>query len=492
MGRKAKAAKTKNKLTKPQAANQQMLAETVPPKILPRILTKFDLVTIYFAIVFGAYGAAQLAANGWASIPILILAAVTFLLPCALAAYELGTLFPSEGGVYVWTYKTFGPLNGFIAGWLSWAPIFLLLPINATVITSLLQYAFDQQWSLPWLVAAQIAFVWVLLGVSVLRLKTSQSLVRVVFFIAIVTAIAAFVAGILHSPHETPVNNEIYSFDRGKYGVYGAVYAAAVLWLLGVEVPFNMGAEFSDHKRTAHTMLIWGTIALLLGYIIGIVGILFTTPVDKIDPIAGIAKAVGTVFPTLGKIIAIGVSFAVFTQATSVMNAYSRLVFIGGIEKRVPSKFAEVSKGKTPWPAMLLQAIGVTIVILIFAKQPNKDATYLFYLAGSVAVWCASLFYIYFSVLRARSRYSELYAQRGSEVWMIPGGKVGLWLCCIVGIIFNALAIYFVFANPWGPGISMQSWQHKLLVTSLVIILLGVLVFILGKKKAEVMQKFNY
>jgi hypothetical protein len=59
-------------------ANQEMLAEVVPPKILPRILGRFDLVAICFAVIFGSYGAAQRAASGWAGIPMMVLAGVDY------------------------------------------------------------------------------------------------------------------------------------------------------------------------------------------------------------------------------------------------------------------------------------------------------------------------------------------------------------------------------------------------------------------------------
>jgi glutamate:GABA antiporter len=468
---------------------REMRAEVIPPKILPRILTRFDLVTIYFAIVFGSYGAAQMAAQGWAGIPMLILAAITFLIPCALASYELGTLFPSEGGIYVWVHKTFGPLHGFIAGWLSWMPIFLLLPLNATIIVSLLQYVFGQQWSVPWQVVAQIAFVWLLLGVAVLKLRTSQTLVNVFFFVALGTAVMALVAGLLHGPAATPITSEIFSFDLRKYGF---LYSAAVLWLLGVEIPFNMGAEFSDHKKTGRTMLSWGTLALLAGYIMGIVGILLTTPVANIDQTVGIAKAVATLSPAWGVAIALGICCAVFAQATSTMNAYSRLVFIGGVEKRLPGKMAHVSQGKTPWPAMLVQAIGGCIVILIFATQTHLIVTYNLYLAALVAVWCASLFYIYFGLLRARKMYRELYMKRADNVWKIPGGTIGAWLCSVIGIVFNGLAIFFVFAKPWVDGISVHDWRLWLTLTALVIVFAGVITFLLGRKEAAIFHDLEY
>lgn len=459
---------------------QPLRAETVPPKILPRVLKRFDMVTIYFSIIFGSYGAAQLAAQGWAGILMLLLAAVTFLVPCALGAYELGTLFPSEGGIYVWARKTLGPVHGFIAGWLSWIPIFLLLPLDASVIVAHIQYALGQEWSLAGQVVAQIGYIWLLMIVCALRLRISQSVVNVMFFVALGIAVTVLIVGFMHGAPVTPIDQEIFSFDLGKYGF---LYSAAVLWLLGVEVPFNMGAEFSDHKKTGGTMFTWGTLALVLGYGMGVVGILFSSSVGTIDQTTGISRAVATISPVAGTIIAIMTSLAAFAQATTAMNAYSRLLFIGGVEERLPRLMMRVSKlGKTPWPAMFVQAIGGTIVILIFATQTDLIVTFNLYLAALVAVWCASLFYIYIGLILARKRYKALYTERGAAVWKIPGGKIGLWSCVIGGVFFNALAIYFVFAKPWVDGITPHDWRVWLGVTSVVIPLIGTLVYLFGKR----------
>lgn len=466
-----------------QDLSQLMLAETEPPKILPRVLSKFNLVTIYFAVVFGSYGAAQLAASGWASVPMLVLAVITFLFPCALASFELGTLFPSEGGIYVWAHKTFGPIHGFIAGWLSWIPIFLLIPLNGTVISSLLQYALGQTWSLLTQVLVQLCFVWILFAVSSRKLRFSQNIVNIMFFVAIGTAIVALVSGLFYGSIATPITHEVFSVNIFKYGF---VYSAAVLWLLGVEVPFNMGAEFSDHKKTGKVMLTWGTLALALGYIAGIVGILLTTPVAEIDQTAGIAKAVATFSPKLGITTAIAICLCVFAQATTTMNAYSRLLFISGIEKRLPKKMAEVSQtNKTPWPAMLVQAIVGSLVIIIFVTQTQLAVTFNLYLAALVAIWCASLFYIYFGLLRARERYRDLYDSRKNDIWVIPGGKLGLWVTVVVGVLFNALAIYYVFAQPWVDGITPTAWRWWLVSISVFIVVVGVLVFFSRNKKAN-------
>lgn len=466
-----------------RSSPELLLAESEPPKILPRILTRFDLISIYIAVIFGSYGAAQMAAQGWAGIPMMLLAAVTFLLPCILGAYELGTLFPSEGGIYVWARKTLGPVHGFIAGWLSWIPIFLLLPLDASVVITHLQYALGQTWGPSSQVIAQIVYIWLLLGICILRLRVSQTVVNIMFFVSLATAVFALLAGVLHGHPATPLDREIFSLDLHKYGF---LYSAAVLWLLGVEVPFNMGAEFSDHKRTGKTMFLWGSILLLGAYLIGIVGILYTTPATNIDQTTGLVRAVATLSPTLGLMVTIATCLAVFAQATSTMNAYSRLLFVGAIEKCLPKKLARVSAtGKTPWLAMLVQAIGATLVVLLFTTQAQLTVTYNLYLAALVAVWCASLFYIYIGIVRARTHFAALYEERGSSVWKIPGGKRGVWFVALFGTSWNTLAIYYVFAKPWVDGISLVSWRLWLGTTSLAMIAMGTLLFWFGRKALQ-------
>jgi amino acid transporter len=467
-----------------------LLAETEPQKLLPRVLGRFDLVAFYFAIIFGSYGAAQMASQGWAGIPMMLLATVTFLIPCALGSYELGTLFPSEGGIYVWTHKIFGPIHGFIAGWLSWCPIFLLLPLDVAVIASHLQFIFHVTWSVHMQVLCQIGLVWLLFLISIFRVKVSANIVKVMFFVAMTTAFVALAAGLvhIHAP-VTPVTSDIFSFNLHKYGF---LYSAAVLWLLGVEIPYNMGAEYSEHKKTGKTMLLWGTATLLIGYLIGIVGILLTTQVASIDQTTGIARTAATISPVVGIIVAIGICLSVFGQETSTMNAYSRLLFIGAIEKHVPKRIAKVSvKEKVPWLAMLFQTIGASIVILIFTIQTQLAVAFNIYLAALVAIWCASLFYIYFGLLKVRTLYKDLYTERGSEVWQIPGGKFGVWAIALIGAFFNGLAIYYVFAKPWVDGISLYQWRLWLSLISALIICIGIVVYFIPKIKGLSGKRLN-
>ncbi|MGV8085159.1 MAG: APC family permease [Candidatus Bilamarchaeum sp.] len=459
--------------------DDKMLAETEPQKYLPRVLSSFDMLAIYFAIVFGSYGAAQLAAAGWAAVPMTILASITFLIPCALCAYELGTLFPNEGGIYVWAHKTLGPIHGFVSGWLSWVPIFLLLPLDVSIMSSFLQYILGQTWAIETNILVQIVLIGIIFATSIMKIKISKTLINIMFFVAIGTAILAFVSGILHSSAATPIDNEIFSLDLGKYGF---LYSAAVLWLLGVEIPFNMSAEFGEHKKTGKTMLFWGTIAILLGYLMGIIGILLSTPIEQVDLTTAIARAVGSIWPIGGMIVAIGIIFAVFSQGVSTMNAYSRLPFVASIENLAPKNLSQISRDKTPINAMIIQAVGSILVVIIFVSQTQLAVTYNLYLAALVAIWCASLYYVYVAILKARNKFANNYTK---ETWKIPGGTIGLWSVVLIGLIFNTLAIYYVFAKPWTNEISSLDWLIGLGITCVVITILGLGIYHTQKNRSD-------
>jgi len=186
-----------------------------------------------------------------------------------------------------------------------------------------------------------------------------------------------------------------------------------------------------------------------------------------------------------GAVVAIGIVFAVSSQDVAYMNSYSRLLFISGIEHRLPEVVGQVTdKNRVPVPALLVQALGSSLVILVFSTQAKLAVAFNLYIAGLITVWCASLFYLYVGVISARRRYADSYRQRQSEIWRIPGGTVGLWTVSMIGIVFNSAAIYYVFALPLTTDISPSAWRWWLFAISLVVFVLGIIIFKSGERRA--------
>jgi len=473
--------------------DKKMLAEIIPQKLLDRVLKRFDLMALYFALIFGAYGAAQMTADGWAGIPMLILAAITFLLPTVLASYELGTLFPGEGGIYIWSQKALGPIHGFVSSWLSWVPIFLLLPLGASTIVSHIEFILGAKLSLSVNITVQALIVVGVTIISCFKLVFSQKYINTMFFVSFGTAVIVFLCAIFSVKHATPIDSSLTSLDILKHG---AIYSAAILWLLGVEVPFNMGAEIKEHKKSAGFMFLWGTIALLIAYILGISGVLKLLPAGNINAITGVTDAVGTVSHFLGIVVALMVCFAVSSQDVAYMNSYSRLLFVSGIEKRLPSIISYLTSKKVPLPAMLVQCLVGIFVIIFFTTQQNLAATFQLYLAALVTVWVTSLYYLYIALPVVRRKFKTSY-DSDKSIWVIPGKSVGLWFTVILGLFFNTVAIYYVFATPWTADISIFEWRKWLMIISLIIIISGAIIFFLSESKVkkididEEIRKYN-
>jgi len=459
---------------------KKMLAEIIPEKLLDRVLNRFDLFALYFALIFGSYGAAQMTADGWAGIPMLLIAAVTFLLPTALASYELGTLFPGEGGIYIWAHKSLGPIHGFIAGWLSWVPIFLLLPLGVSVIVGHIEFIIGTEFSLAIKIALQAILIIVITFASILKLKLSQKYINIMFFVAFLTAVIVFVCGFLKETSATPMDVNKNSFNVFKHG---AMYSAAILWLLGVEVPFNMGAEIKDTKRNSKFMLLWGSVALILAYTFGIYGVLKILPVGEIDAVVGISAAVSSINHGLGILVAFMICFAVVSQDIAYMNSYSRLLFISGIERRLPKIMSHLTSGQVPLPAMIVQCVVAIFIIIILSTNQNLAIAFQIYLAALVVVWVVSLYYLYTAIFIVRKKYKSLY--ENPNVWKIPGGKIGKWLVIVFGLFFNSVAIYYVFAAPWSEDLSVSEWRWWLTAISLVFIVLGALIYLSSLKRVR-------
>lgn len=456
-----------------------MLSEQKAPKLLDRILKGFDLTALYFALIFGSYGAAQMTADGWAGIPMLLLAAVTFLLPTALCAYELGTVFPGEGGIYIWAHKALGPVHGFISGWLSWVPIFLLLPLGASTIVAHIEVIFDTKLDLSINISLQTGVVLLITGISCFRLAFSQKYINIMFFVSMATAVIVFCCALLSEREATPIDSAVVDFNVFKHG---AMYSAAILWLLGVEVPFNMGDEIKDHKRTAGIMLFYGSLALLAGYVLGIAGVLLLIPAGSINAITGVSDAVASFSPSLGLLVAVMICFAVSSQDVAYMNAYSRLLFVSGLEKRLPQVVSYQNQKKVPVAAILIQCVGAVLVIIFFTTQQNLAATFQLYIASLIIVWVISLFYLLIAVPIIRKKYSQTYQGKRSQIWLVPGKQLGLWVVIIAGFLFNLAAIYYVFANPFTQDVTPQEWRKWLALWCAAVILMGTAIYLIGER----------
>src|SRR5438105_4400225 len=125
-----------------KAIGEPLRSEQRTGELLPRVLSRVDLLAIFIAIVLFIPNASVVQATqgaGTATYLYWVIGTVTFLVPGAIVAGQLNRFIPSDGGIYIWTHRALGPLWGFFAAFCAWFPGVLVLLSAADSIITLLQ-----------------------------------------------------------------------------------------------------------------------------------------------------------------------------------------------------------------------------------------------------------------------------------------------------------------------------------------------------------------
>src|SRR5262245_15802345 len=130
--------------------DREMISEKVAPTLVGRVLTSFDLVVIFVALVLFIPNASTVQFAGPATFVFWILGFLTFLIPGAFVTAQLGRMFPEEGSLYVWTHKALGSFWGFFAGFAAWWPGVLVMILSGSLVVSLSQAINPDLFGKPW------------------------------------------------------------------------------------------------------------------------------------------------------------------------------------------------------------------------------------------------------------------------------------------------------------------------------------------------------
>src|SRR6266851_4915971 len=237
-----------------------------------------------------------------------------------------------------------------------------------------------------WPIQAQglviVAVILVSALVAVLRFRVTQNVVNVVFVLYGLAILAMFAAGVVYLArgHHAAVNPWDFTVWRpgsahGLNFTNWTFFGLAVLALLGVEVPLNMGVEIRDQKAVTR-YLIWGSLVVGVAYVLATWGVMVTVQGAGSGPNAGIitnvaqAVAVGLGSAT-GKIVAIILALF-FLFITVVYNySFARLIFVSGLDRRLPPIMSHVNRAQVPDVAVWVQtAIAGLFTLVAFVIVP--------------------------------------------------------------------------------------------------------------------------
>jgi amino acid transporter len=475
----------------------QMLAERIAPVLVARTLGPFDLVVIFIGIVLFITNSASVQPAGPSMFIFWPIAFATFLITGGFVTAQLGRMFPEEGSLYVWTHKVLGPFWGFFAGFVAWWPGPIVMVTAGIIVVGFIQQiavfldtsVLTKNWQVGIVV---LAVLWFSAAMSLLRMRVTQNYVNVQFFFY---ATAIFLMGLAGVVWLLKGNPSATSFSTGWNPFGGDTLALgipanltwfsfAILGLLGIETPLNMGVEVTGGEKAIRTYLFWGCIIVMAAYLWTTWGNMVVIKAGGANTTSGGAEAVGLAMGDFMGIVVALILAWFFVTATVVYNyAFARLLFVSGLEKRLPHQIGRVNKNKVPANGVILQTIvGSLITILIFFifGTGGSDAFKAFYIlyAGLTIVWCISTALLFLDVFFAKRANPQRFEQerRVSVGW--------LYVCGAVGTVVNILAVLFIFVGPWYPAgfPTLAEWNAWMIGVTAVSVIIGILIYAISQR----------
>jgi amino acid transporter len=497
------------------AQSGELLSERVAGGILPKVLNSFDMVAIFAAIVLFITNAAVIQSAGPTAFGWWILGFLAFLIPSAIVTGQLGVMFPGEGSIYLWTHKAFGTFWGFFAGFCAWWPGVLVMVATGTITFAYLGYVFPGTVG-SWSIQAQglliIGFIALSAVLAILRFRVTQNIVNIVFVLYGVAIALMLIAGVVHLARGRPAE-----VDPGQFSAWSpskptglnfstwTFFGLVILALLGVEVPLNMGVEIRN-TRSITRYLFWGSLTVMAAYLIATWAVMVTVPAadGRSAQVTAVAEAVKITLGTFwGDLVAL-ILAGFFLFITVVYNySFARLIFVSGLDRRLPRAMSHVNANKVPDVGVLVQTIvAILFTLLAFVILPATSGggsavdvqtrVYDVLQAAVTVIWCVSMVVLFVDVLIILRRYAAQF--EASRL----ANPVVFWVCSVIGALAALVGIISTLSGSWTPLISNDTgtlslfgakisygawfwWVGGIALASMVV---GALLYLLGRRTA--------
>ena len=348
---------------------------------------------------------------------------------------ELTSAIPHAGGPFAYSYRAFGFMGGFIAGYATLVEFLFAPPAIALALSSYLHFLHP---AIPVLPSAIVCFV-IFIGINLLGIKESAIFSLVVTLLAVAELLLYM--GLVGPAFES----ETFLSDPMPFGVSG-IFAAlpfAIWFYLAIEGVAMVAEEVEEPKKNIPKGYIYSLITLVLlalGVMILTGGVSHWQNLSSID--YPLPEALGIV---LGKdnswtklFASIGL-FGLIASFHGIIIGYSRQLFALSRAGYLPGFMAQVNKKfRTPHWAL----IGGGVVGCVALLTGTTDQVIIMSVLGAVLMYIISMISLF--ALRKKEPNLERPFKAPFYPWF-PAIALILCVVSLIAIIWYNLLISIIF-----------------------------------------------
>ena len=341
----------------------------------------------------------------------------------------LASIFPEDGGGYIYSEKILGKYPGFLAGWIMYIaqPIvlsFVLLSFGI-YLNLLLSLNID-----PRLFAAVALLL--ITGVNLRGIAEAGKFELGVVITKVTILVAFFFVGVVHLQ-----SSDFNPFlPSGAAGVFSGITMVFFAYM-GFQVITMMAGEVKQSSKKVPKAMLVSILIVALVYV-GVILALLAAHLPTYGSESVFDAAVVILGPIGGAIIAFGAVLSTLSSANALTAGASRIILEMASEKQVPGRFAKLRHNQ-PTNAILLGSI----VALLFIFYGSLDAILgLVNIAMLIAMFFVNI--SAFVLVRDRSRVDEKKAY-----FQIPFGPLfpilGAISCVLISLTISLPSLIIGF-----------------------------------------------
>jgi APA family basic amino acid/polyamine antiporter len=287
----------------------------------------------------------------------------------ALANAELGAMFPKAGGNYVYLRAAYHPMAGFMVGWLSFFAIFAgtvaTLAIGFTI--SLANVGIVSNLTTIERILVAIGVIWIASGVNAYATRTGAAVNTVTAYLKIGALILIVTLGPILG-HARAAEDPLASSGSASLSSFGAGLAPVLFSYLGWNASVFVAGEIEKPGRNLPRSLFWGLGICTSIYVLVTATYVYALGMKSLPgmPVVGIQAGQVLFGGKGGQILAVIMMASVFGTVNANVLVGPRIAYAMASDGLFFRAAAQLNSAKTPWLAVIGQAIVATILVVAF------------------------------------------------------------------------------------------------------------------------------
>jgi len=419
-----------------------------------KVLGVFALAMINVSLICSLRGLPMMSEYGLSIVFFLLVSVVVFLIPTAFVSAELASTWPQRGGIYTWVKEAFGEKWGFITICLQWLQNIVFYPTALSATAGCIAYLINPDLANNkfYTLAVIIIVYWGAVLINLNGMKVSGMLSQFgtilgVIFPGALLLVLAIIWILSGQPPATSFN--IANIVPDLSNIHNIVFLTGMfLYFAGIEVSGVHALEVKDPKKDFPKAILISSVIVTAIFLFGSLSVAAIIPAKDISLTAGIMQTYTAVFDKFNlswviPILVILTAPGMIVQISSWIAGPSRGLLVTAENGDLPPFFQKINKNNMPVNIMLFQGVIVSLISFIFLFMPSVSSSF-WILTDLAAIIYLSVYIIMF-LTALKLRVSQPNTVRP---YSVPGGKVGIWILSIMGIIACLSAIVLGFFPP--------------------------------------------